>query len=111
MMTTIASAMATRTEKKRRVVRYDRERAFDSVVSDYLVHESRFDDEPFERHFRITKSIFECVFRCLAANDPYWRNGKDCTKRPKITPEVKLPVPFVTIFKWGRVPLDELYQN
>ena len=76
--------------KKRRLVRYDRERAFNSVMSDYLVNESRFDDKQFERHFRVTKSIFEYIFQYLAANDPYWRNGKDCTKRPKIKPEVKL---------------------
>ena len=69
---------------------YDRERAFNSVKLDYLRDDSRYDDKQFERHFRITASIFEYIFRCLAVNNKYWRDGKDCMKRPKIKPEVKL---------------------
>ena len=80
----------TDNRKKRRIMKYDRERAFNSVMSDYLCDDSRFDDKQFERHFRITAYIFEYIFRCLAVNNKYWRDGKDCTKRPKIKPEVKL---------------------
>ncbi len=79
-----------RTKRRRRFVRYDRQRAYASIMSDYLSQESRFDDKQFERQFRITRSLFEYILQNLASEDEYWRDRFDCTKRMKVKPEVKL---------------------
>ena len=59
-------------------------------MSDYLRANSRFDNKQFERQFQIMRSIFEYIFQRLAAHDEYGHDGKDCTQRTKIKPEVKL---------------------
>ena len=59
-------------------------------MSNHLHADLHFDDKQFERQFQIMPSVFEYIFWCLAVNDKYWRDGKDCTKRTKIKPEVKL---------------------
>ena len=66
-------------------------------MSNYLRDDTRFDDKQLERHFQITPSIFEYIFWCLAMNSKYWCDGKDCTKRPKNKPEVKLLVALKVI--------------
>ena len=55
--------------KKSRIIKYDRERAYNSVMTDYICADSRLDDKQFERQFLIMPSIFEYIFRCLAVNN------------------------------------------
>ena len=55
---------------KRRMVKYDRERAKRAVHADYLGPSPIFDDRQFARFFRITPSIAEWIVSCLAKHEP-----------------------------------------
>ena len=78
------------TPRKKRMVLYDRERAYQCVMDDYLHQNSKFDDRQFERHHRITRGLFQWTLEELAKDDPFWTQKPDCTGRPGIAPEVKL---------------------
>lgn len=77
-------------KKKRKMIRYDRERAYRCVMDDWLGPVPRFDDKQYERHFRITRSMAQHILQHLAARDKYWRITADATRRTSIYPEVKL---------------------
>lgn len=64
-------------KKKRKMIRYDRERAYRCVMDDWLGPVPRFDDKQYERHFRITRSMAQHILQHLAARDKYWRITAD----------------------------------
>lgn len=75
--------------KKKKYIRYDRERAYGCVMDDYLGPTPTFDDRQFERFFRITRQIFEWLVTELAAYDRFWTVLYDCTHRRSNMPVVK----------------------
>ncbi|MGH7954363.1 MAG: hypothetical protein ACREOZ_00205 [Gloeomargaritales cyanobacterium] len=76
--------------RKKRYICYDRDRAMESVESDYLGPRPTFDDKQFQRTFRISKTKCEMILASLAVNDPFFRETNDCTGRKSIAPQVKL---------------------
>ena len=59
-----------KSNKKRKLVEYDRERAKQAVHHDYLSPSPIFDDRQFVRFFRITRSKVEWILSCLAKHEP-----------------------------------------
>jgi hypothetical protein len=78
------------TRKKRRVSRYDHERARAAVYADYLSPNSVFNDRQFERMFRISKTIMQQLIAVCAAADPFFTEQTDTTGRYKICPFAKI---------------------
>ena len=74
---------------KRKLNSYDRKRALDSVMADYLGPVPTFEDHQFERFFRLTRERVEFILSNLAHHDPYWTQTYDCCGKPSIAPAVK----------------------
>ena len=74
---------------KRRRIKYDRERARNAVMVDYMGPNPIFPDHQFERTFRITKSHVEDIVSILAKYDTYWTETYDAIGRASISPYVK----------------------
>jgi hypothetical protein len=82
---------------KKRMVRYDRERAYKCILDDYLSQQSKFNDRQFERHFRITRGRLEFILQELAKDDPFWTDSIDCCGRVGNRPETKMLAALKTI--------------
>lgn len=76
-------------KKKRKNVKYDRERARRCVMSDWLGPVPRFADKQFERVFRITREHAEFLLTNLANHDDFWTTTFDRKRQPSICPKVK----------------------
>jgi hypothetical protein len=76
--------------RKKRYIRYDRERARNCVRHDYVGPSPLFDDKQFERVFRITRTMYESVRHICCQADSFFRAGLDCTKRMAIDVDVKI---------------------
>ena len=76
--------------KKRRMVKYDRQRAFDAVMSDWMNPTPRFDDKQFERTFRMKRWMVDYIISTLAKTDSFWIQTRDAVGRLSISPVVKL---------------------
>ena len=74
---------------KKQMVKYNRARAKQAVLDDYLGPIPIFKDRQFERVFRIAKSKAEWIIGNLAKYDPFWTQTYDAIGRPSIAPEVK----------------------
>lgn len=80
--------------RKRRVVPYDRERARQSVISDWVGAVPIFDDKQFDRMFRITKTIYERIRNAAlspaSGADSFFHERVDCTGRRAISTDCKI---------------------
>lgn len=76
-------------KKKRKMVNYDRPRAYACVMSDWMSPMPRFDDKQFERTFRIKRGMVDSIIGNLAKYDHFWTTTIDATWRPSISPVVK----------------------
>lgn len=74
---------------KRKKKNYDRVRAYNSVMSDYLGPKPLFDDHQFERIFRVTTGRAEHIISSLSKYDTFWTQTYDALGKPSIAPEVK----------------------
>jgi hypothetical protein len=100
-------------DKKRDVIRYDRDRARQAVLDDYLGPYPLFRDYQFERFFRITRSHFDVLLNTCCKNDSFFVDAQDAVKRRSICPRVKIllvlkclafgvsPVAFLDYFQMG----------
>ena len=77
-------------KKKRKLIKYDRERALMCVNSDWMSPTPRFNDKQFERTYRIEKSKVDYIIGNLAHDDTFWMQTIDAVGRPSISPIVKL---------------------
>ena len=75
--------------KKRKVMHYNRQRAYDCVMEDYLGPSPTFDDRQFERIFRIKRHMVDDLLGKLAQHDPFWTTTVDACGKPSIDPRVK----------------------
>ena len=67
---------------KKRMINYNRKRAYRCIMEDYLDQEAKFNDRQFEHHFRITKGLFEFILQEFVNDDPsFWMQTKDCCGR------------------------------
>jgi len=64
--------------RKRKMVDYDRERASKIVRRDWFCPSPRFDDRQFECMFRLKRSMVEKMSLSLANFDPCWLSSVDC---------------------------------
>ncbi len=83
------SSADTASNKKRKMVEYDRQRASKCVRSNWYSPCPKFDDCQFERTFHIEKSMVECIICHLTAFDLFWLQSIDCCGRESIDPIVK----------------------
>jgi hypothetical protein len=67
-----SSSADTASNKKRKMVEYDRQRASKFVISDWYSPCPRFDDRQFERTLRIKRSMVEGIICHLTAFDLFW---------------------------------------
>ncbi len=84
-----SSSGDTASNKKRKMVEYDRHRASKCVRSDWLCPCPTFDDRQFERTFHIKRSMVEDIICHLTAFDSFWLQSIDCCGRQSIDPIVK----------------------
>ena len=75
--------------RKRRMVKYNRERARISVQEDWMGPVPIFDDKQFERTFRIRRSMVDYLLGHLVRNDTFWTTTIDSCNRKSIDPHVK----------------------
>ena len=75
--------------KKRKKVNYERERAYNCVMADYLGPVPIFNDRQFEQVFRITNERVTFVISSLAKYDDFWTVTYDALGKQSIAPEVK----------------------
>ena len=80
---------------KRQMVKYDRERAFKAVTTDWMCVRPIFDDRQFERTFRIKRSMVDDILGHLANHDSFWLQTIDAVGNMSIHPHVK----FLTALK------------
>jgi len=76
--------------KKKKYVRYNRERANQCVMQDYLGPNPTFDDRQFERVFCITRQMYERIRRICCTTDSLFTTGVDCTGHHAIYTDVKI---------------------
>ena len=77
--------------KKRKVTRFDWERARKCVLDDYLAQVPRFDDKQFSRVFRISPVCFEEVRLAAGRGDVFFRESWDVVKQRRgICPNVRI---------------------
>eukprot|EP00956_Cyclotella_meneghiniana_P023786 scaffold46922_cov39-Cyclotella_meneghiniana.AAC.2 len=62
---------------KRQMVKYDRERAFNAVTTDWMCLRPIFDDKQFERTFRIKRSMVDDILGHLVHHDAFWLQTVD----------------------------------
>jgi hypothetical protein len=79
-----------RPKKKRKFIRYDRARAKNCVMDDYLGPSPIFDDKQFERVFQITRPMYQRIRSICCEADAFFRTGYDCTNRMAIDVDVKI---------------------
>ena len=84
-----SSSGDTASNKKRKMVEYDRQRASKCVRSDWYCPCPRFDDCQFEYTFRIKRSMVEGIICHLTAFDSFWLQSTDCCEGRSINPIVK----------------------
>jgi hypothetical protein len=75
---------------KRMYIKWDWDRARQSVDQDYMRDVPRFQDRQFERVFRVTRSVADCLLAAAAQHDPFFTERTDATFRRVICPKVKL---------------------
>lgn len=75
--------------RKRQMVKYDRERAYRCVMDDWMGDVPRFDDKQFERTFRIKRWMVDFCISNLAHHDRFWLQTIDAANRLSISPYVK----------------------
>lgn len=76
--------------RKKKYIRYDRERAQQCVMQDYLGPTPIFDDRQFEQIFCITRSMYERIRCFCCSTDSFFTAGFDCTGRHAIYTDVKI---------------------
>jgi hypothetical protein len=64
--------------KKRQMICYDRERAANSVHSDWYCPSPRYNDRQFERTFHVKRNMVGILIRNLANFDSLWTQTIDC---------------------------------
>jgi hypothetical protein len=84
-----SSSADTASNKKRKLVEYDRQRASKCVRSGWYSPCPRFDDHQFEHTFRIKISMVEGIICHLTAFDSFWLQSIGCCGRELIDPIVK----------------------
>jgi hypothetical protein len=76
--------------KKRKYVRYKRERAKQAVREDYMGPTPIFDDCQFECVFRVTRTMAQAILEEVASMNPFFTQTSDALNCPGICPQVKL---------------------
>ena len=81
-----------RPAKKRRHIRYDRERARQSVWDDYLSPTAYFNDKQFQRMLRVSPGVFETL-RAVVRKHQFFSpaNPTDATGRRNGIPDPHVP--------------------
>jgi hypothetical protein len=78
-------------KRRRSVTGFNWERARACILADYLGPQPTFNDRTFERHFRITRSIFEEVSLVCGQMDRFFRETIEVAKRTRgIDPNAKI---------------------
>ena len=57
-------------QQKRKMIKYDRQRAFDSMMKDWMNPKPLFDNKQFERTFRMKKYMVDYLISNLAKQIP-----------------------------------------
>jgi hypothetical protein len=83
------------TPAKRKMVKYNRARARQCVMQDWMGPTPTFDDKQFERTFRIKRNMVDGLLGKLVNHDPFWTTTIDSCGRQSIDPVVK----FLTAMK------------
>ena len=75
--------------KKRQMIKYDRVRARQCVMADWMGPTPLFDGKQFERTFRLRRSMVESIVCHLANHDSFWTSTRNALGFLSIDPLVK----------------------
>lgn len=75
--------------KKRQMIQYDRQRALQNVMADWMGPVPIFPDKQFERTFRLRRSFVDPMLNNLAHHDSFWTITVNAAGRESISPLVK----------------------
>ena len=84
-----------RNKKRKEIIKYDRNRAYKCVMSDWIGTVPRFNDKQFERSFRLKRSLVDFIINNLAKQNKFWTHSVDSVNHLSISPHVK----FLTAMK------------
>jgi hypothetical protein len=76
--------------RRKKYIRWDRDRAKSSILDDYLGAHPSFGPEDFKRMFRVSRATYEQLRQVLCREDVFFRDGVDVTKRNKISCDAKI---------------------
>ena len=89
---------------KRRFIRWDHDRARDSIERDYWTAVAPlFDDRMFERTFRVTKKIANTLLQVAGSTDPFFTDRNDGLGKIGICSKVKILM-GLKLMAYGRSP-------
>ena len=75
--------------------KYDHERAYECIMSDYLSTVCRFDGKEFQQMFRLSRSRFQRLMEDIGrTNDPFFLSGTDGAGVSGASFEAKLLLPL-----------------
>jgi hypothetical protein len=77
---------------KRLYVEWDRGRAHQFIMDDYLGEMPKFTEDGFKRMFRISRQNYEMIRMKLCLLDPFFRPSVDCRRRESISTDAKILV-------------------
>jgi len=75
---------------RRRVILWDRQRAQQCIEQDYLGPTPAFGLDDFKRVFRVSRSSYDVIKRCVCEMDLFFRDGLDVTGKRRVSTDAKL---------------------
>ena len=75
---------------RRRVILWDRQRAQQCIEQDYLGPTPAFGLDDFKRIFRVSRSSYDVIKRCVCEMDLFFRDGLDVTGKRRVSTDAKL---------------------
>ena len=66
---------------KRRYIQWDRDRAQQCIMDDYLGPVPKFNEDGFKRMFRVSRRNYDMIRAKLCLSDPFFRDSFDARRR------------------------------
>jgi hypothetical protein len=75
---------------KRRYIEWDRDRAQQCIMDDYLGPVPKFNEDGFKRMFRVSRRNYDMIRAKLCLSDPFFRDSFDARRRRSISIDAKI---------------------
>jgi hypothetical protein len=76
--------------RKKSYIMWDRDRARECIMEDYLGNVPRFNDVGFKRMFRVSRQKYDELRSILCNSDPFFRDSIDARNRRSISIDAKI---------------------